>query len=79
MLKVEIKKEYEVKPLCIQCLNLDCPKCGSLAGFKCISLLYKTSMDEVHKERIRAMQDLIEDSSKDWLVRKILRERNFAR
>jgi hypothetical protein len=66
------------KPIAIQCLNIDCPKCGSTLTFQCRDYLYGT-MTKPHTERIRAMQTLIEDSKHDWILRKILRERNFAR
>ncbi len=67
-----------MKPLSIQCLNIDCPRCGAIPAFECRDLTYGTMMNP-HHERIRAMQTLIEDSKHDWILRKILRERNFAR
>jgi len=32
-----------------------------------------------HPERVKALNNLIAESDKDWVVRKLLRERNFAR
>lgn len=66
------------KPIKIQCLNIDCPKCGVPAAFECKHAMYGT-MIRPHNERIWAMRKLINDSKEDKLIRKILRERNFSK
>lgn len=68
----------EKKPIKLQCLNIDCPRCGATASFDCINDFYG-AIDHPHRERVRAMQALVSDSHNDWVLRKILRERNFAR
>jgi len=68
----------DTKPISIQCLNIDCPRCGAVIAFQCRNYDYGTML-QPHHERIRAMQTLIEDSKNDWILRKILRERNFAK
>lgn len=66
------------KPIAIQCLNIDCPRCGAVASFDCRNILYG-ELIKPHNERVRAMQALIGDSKNDWVVRKLLRERNFSK
>lgn len=73
-----MSKKYAEKLLTIQCLNLDCPRCGAAVAFECRTYNYGTAI-RPHTERVRAMQNLIRDSFNDWTVRKILRERNFAK
>lgn len=67
-----------VKPVAIQCLNIDCPRCGSLASFQCRDHAYGM-MTRSHYERIQAMETLISDSQNDWIVRNIIRKRNFSK
>jgi len=66
------------KPISIQCLNIECPRCGSNIMFPCKHKKYG-EMAVPHPERVKALNNLIAESDKDWVVRKLLRERNFAR
>lgn len=66
------------KPIHIQSLNIECPRCGVGIMFPCKHKKYG-EVTTPHPERVKALTNLIAESDKDWVVRKLLRERNFAR
>jgi len=71
-------RRLDTKPISVQALNIECPRCGSGIGFDCRAGSYG-ELPKPHEQRIRAMQTLIRESKNDWIIRKILRERNFAK